>query len=157
MAAAPEQRRAAYTRIAAMISALVCSPDFLIDLGPDRVPVPGRKPVLEAIFELSGYEGPFHLLRYNGQRNADGSVTLRAATRFSCSPVLFTGRPCPAELMAGRAEAAAGPAAATDAGLVHARLSCTTHDGEKNRGILIEALRRQIESGQSRRRASSRR
>ena len=55
----PEQRRAAYTRIAAMISALLCSPDFSIDLGQIDF-LSGRKPVQEAILELTGYEGPFH-------------------------------------------------------------------------------------------------
>ncbi|MEO3693294.1 hypothetical protein [Roseateles paludis] len=79
-----EDRRAAYTRIAAMISALICSPDFQIDLGQIDF-LSGRKPMLEAIFELSGYEGPYHLLRYNGIRNADDSVTLRSNQVFVLS------------------------------------------------------------------------
>ena len=69
----PEERRASYTRIAAMISALLCSPDFGIDLGQIDF-LWGRKSVLEAFFELSGYGGPFHLLCYQGGRNEDGSV-----------------------------------------------------------------------------------
>jgi hypothetical protein len=95
----PEQRRAAYTRIAAMISALICSPDFQIDLGQIDF-LCGRKPMLEAIFELSGYEGPFHLLSYNGIRNADGSVTLRANQVFVLS-LFYSLDDLPPELLQG--------------------------------------------------------
>lgn len=95
----PEARRAAYTRIAAMISALICSPDFRIDLGQIDF-LCGRKPMLEAIFELSGYEGPFHLLQYNGQRNPDGSVLLRAHQVFVLS-LFYSLDALPPELLAG--------------------------------------------------------
>lgn len=97
--AAPEARRAAYTRIAAMISALICSPDFQIDLGQIDF-LAGRKPILEAIFELSGYEGPFHLLRYNGARNADGSITLRSNQVFVLS-LFYSLDALPPELIQG--------------------------------------------------------
>lgn len=76
-----DQRRAAYTRIAAMISSLLCSPDFQISLG-QIADLCGRKPILEAIFELSGYAGPFHLLDFHGQRNDDGSVRLQSNQIF---------------------------------------------------------------------------
>lgn len=95
----PEQRRAAYTRIAAMISALLCSPDFQIDLGQIEF-LAGRKPALEAIFELSGYEGPFHLLRYHGIRNANGSLTLKPNQVFVLS-LFYSLDDMPAELMSG--------------------------------------------------------
>lgn len=80
----PEDRRALYTRMAAMVTALVCSPDFRLDLN-QITQLAGRKSVLEAIFELSGYEGPFHLLHYNGGRNPDGSVTLNSGQIFVLS------------------------------------------------------------------------
>jgi hypothetical protein len=79
-----EQRRAVYTRVAAMISALVCSPDFQMDLR-QITQLCGLKPILESIFELSGYEGPFHLLAYHGMRNPDGGVALRANQVFVLS------------------------------------------------------------------------
>ena len=72
-----------------MISALLCSPDFSIDLGQIDF-LSGRKPVLEAIFELSGYEGPFHLLTYHGNRNADGSVNLAHLLVGSEGTLAFT-------------------------------------------------------------------
>jgi hypothetical protein len=80
----PEQRRAVYTRVAAMISALVCSPDFQMDMR-QITNLCGRKPILESIFELSGYEGPFHLLAYHGTRNADGGLSLRSNQVFVLS------------------------------------------------------------------------
>lgn len=95
----PEQRRAQYTRIAAMISALICAPDFQINLGQIDF-LCGRKPVLEAIFELSGYEGPFHLLTYNGAKNEDGSVTLRANQVFVLS-LFYSLDDLPPELLEG--------------------------------------------------------
>lgn len=95
----PEERRAVYTRIAAMISALLCSPDFLINLEQINFLV-GRKPMLEAIFELSGYEGPFHLLRYNGVRNADGSVLLKSQQVLVLS-LFYSLDSLPAELLEG--------------------------------------------------------
>ncbi|MDR7334705.1 hypothetical protein [Roseateles asaccharophilus] len=133
--ASPEERRAAYTRIAAMISALICSPDFLIDLGQIDF-LSGRKPMLEAIFELSGYEGPFHLLSYNGQRNADGGVTLRANQVFVLS-LFYSLDALPPELMQGVLKLPADQLLPLMVGwftapfVHHAR-------GEENRSILIE-------------------
>jgi len=131
----PEERRAAYTRIAAMISALICSPDFLIDLAQIEF-LAGRKPMLEAIFELSGYEGPFHLLRYNGQRNADGSVMLRANQVFVLS-LFYSLDALPPELIQGVLKLPPDQLLPLMVGwftapfVHHAR-------GEENRSILIE-------------------
>lgn len=131
----PEERRAAYTRIAAMISALICSPDFKIDLAQIDF-LCGRKPMLEAIFELSGYEGPFHLLQYNGVRNPDGSVTLRANQVFVLS-LFYSLDLLPPELMQGVLKLPPDQLLPLMVGwftapfVHHAR-------GEENRGILIE-------------------
>jgi HMW1C N-terminal len=95
----PEQRRAVYTRVAAMISALVCSPDFQIDLR-QITHLCGRKPILESIFELSGYEGPFHLLAYHGARNPDGGLTLRANQVFVLS-LFYSLDDLPEQLLQG--------------------------------------------------------
>lgn len=95
----PEQRRAAYTRIAAMISALLCSPDFAIDLNQINN-LCGRKPILESIFELSGYEGPFHLLRYHGIRSDDGSLALRSNQVFLLA-LFYSLDDLPTELLQG--------------------------------------------------------
>jgi hypothetical protein len=132
---APEDRRAAYTRIAAMISALICSPDFKIDLAQIDF-LCGRKPMLEAIFELSGYEGPFHLLQYNGVRNADGSVMLRANQVFVLS-LFYSLDLLPPELIQGVLKLPPDQLLPLMVGwftapfVHHAR-------GEENRGILIE-------------------
>lgn len=137
----PEQRRASYTRIAAMISALICAPDFQINLGQIDF-LCGRKPVLEAIFELSGYEGPFHLLTYNGIKNEDGSVTLRANQVFVLS-LFYSLDDLPAELLAGVLKLPADQLLPLMVGwftapfVHHAR-------GEANRSALIEACK-QIE------------
>lgn len=137
--APPEERRAAYTRIAAMISALICSPDFQINLGQIDF-LSGRKPMLEAIFELSGYEGPFHLLRYNGQRNPDGSVMLRANQVFVLS-LFYSLDALPPELMEGVLKLPPDQLLPLMVGwftapfVHHAR-------GEENRRILIEHCQR---------------
>lgn len=99
LGAAPEQRRAAYTRIAAMISALICSPDFQIEMGQIDY-ISSLKPVLEAIFELSGYGGPAHLLQYNGQKNPDGTRTLRGNQVFILC-LFFSLDDLPPELLQG--------------------------------------------------------
>lgn len=49
---------------------------------------------------MSGYEGPFHLLQYNGVRNADGSVTLRANQVLVLS-LFYSLDALPAELLEG--------------------------------------------------------
>ncbi len=95
----PEQRRAVYTRIAAMISALLCSPDFRMDMR-QITNLCGRKPILESIFELSGYEGPFHLLAYHGVRNPDGSLALRSNQVFVVS-LFYSLDDLPEELLQG--------------------------------------------------------
>lgn len=130
-----EKRRAAYTRIAAMISALLCSPDFQIDLGQIEF-LAGRKPALEAIFELSGYEGPFHLLRYHGQRNEDGSLTLRSNQVFVLS-LFYSLDALPPELIAGVLNLPPDQLLPLMLGWFTAPFVHHTQ-GEKNRGILIE-------------------
>lgn len=138
----PEERRAAYTRIAAMISALVCSPDFLIDLAQIEF-LAGRKPMLEAIFELSGYEGPFHLLRYNGTRNQDGSVMLRANQVFVLS-LFYSLDALPPELIQGVLKLPPDQLLPLLLGWFTAPF--VHHErGEQNRSILIEHCS-QIES-----------
>jgi len=130
-----EQRRAAYTRIAAMISALLCSPDFQIDLGQIEF-LAGRKPALEAIFELSGYEGPFHLLRYHGIRHANGNLTLRPNQVFVLS-LFYSLDDMPAELMAGVLKLPPDQLLPLMLGWFTAPFVHNAH-GEKNRGLLIE-------------------
>jgi len=130
-----EQRRAAYTRIAAMISALLCSPDFQIDLGQIEF-LAGRKPTLEAIFELSGYEGPFHLLRYHGIRNANGSLTLRANQVFVLS-LFYSLDDMPAELMSGVLKLPPDQLLPLMLGWFTAPFVHNAQ-GETNRGLLVE-------------------
>ncbi len=130
-----EQRRAAYTRIAAMISALLCSPDFQIDLAQIEF-LAGRKPALEAIFELSGYEGPFHLLRYHGIRNANGSLTLRPNQVFVLS-LFYSLDDMPAELMSGVLKLPPDQLLPLMLGWFTAPFVHNAN-GEKNRGLLIE-------------------
>lgn len=131
----PEERRAAYTRIAAMISALICSPDFQIDLAQIDF-LCGRKPMLEAIFELSGYEGPFHLLQYNGVRNPDGSVLLRANQVFVLS-LFYSLDLLPPELMQGVLKLPPDQLLPLMVGWFTAPFVHHPR-GEENRGILIE-------------------
>ncbi|WP_457445570.1 hypothetical protein [Roseateles sp. P5_E4] len=131
----PEQRRAAYTRIAAMISALLCSPDFQIDLGQIEF-LAGRKPALEAIFELSGYEGPFHLLRYHGIRNANGSLTLKPNQVFVLS-LFYSLDDMPAELMSGVLKLPPDQLLPLMLGWFTAPFVHNAQ-GETNRGLLIE-------------------
>jgi hypothetical protein len=138
----PEQRRASYTRIAAMISALLCSPDFSIDLGQIDF-LSGRKPVLEAIFELSGYEGPFHLLTYHGNRNADGSVNLKLNQVFVLS-LFYSLDSLPDELMAGVLQLPPEHLLPLVVGWFSAPFVHHAQ-GEKNRSLLIEHCSR-IES-----------
>lgn len=130
-----EQRRAAYTRIAAMISALLCSPDFQIDLGQIEF-LAGRKPALEAIFELSGYEGPFHLLRYHGIRNANGSLTLKPNQVFVLS-LFYSLDDMPAELMTGVLKLPPDQLLPLMLGWFTAPF-VHNDQGEKNRGLLID-------------------
>lgn len=130
-----EQRRAAYTRIAAMISALLCSPDFQIDLGQIEF-LAGRKPSLEAIFELSGYEGPFHLLRYLGIRHANGNLTLRPNQVFVLS-LFYSLDDMPAELMAGVLKLPPDQLLPLMLGWFTAPFVHNAQ-GEKNRGLLID-------------------
>ena len=131
----PELRRAAYTRIAAMISALLCSPDFLIDMGQIDFLV-GRKPMLEAIFELSGYEGPSHLLRYHGQRNPDGSFTLKANQVFILS-LFYSLDALPPEMIHGVLQLEPDQLLPLMVGWFTAPFVHHTM-GETNRGLLIE-------------------
>jgi hypothetical protein len=138
----PEQRRASYTRIAAMISALLCSPDFAIDLGQIDF-LAGRKPVLEAIFELSGYEGPFHLLRYHGASNADGSVNLKLNQVFVLS-LFYSLDSLPDELMGGVLQLPPEHLLPLVVGWFSAPFVHHAQ-GEKNRSLLIEHCSR-IES-----------
>lgn len=130
-----EQRRAAYTRIAAMISALLCSPDFQIDLGQIEF-LAGRKPVLEAFFELSGYEGPFHLLRYNGIRNPNGSLTLRPNQVFVLS-LFYSLDAMPPELMSGVLKLPPDQLLPLMLGWFTAPFVHAAH-GEANRGLLLD-------------------
>ncbi|MFG6468687.1 hypothetical protein [Roseateles sp. BYS87W] len=131
----PEERRAAYTRIAAMISALLCSPDFQITLGQIEFLV-GRKHMLEAIFELSGYEGPFHLLRYLGQRNPDGSVKLLANQVFVLS-LFYSLDSLPEELAQGVLKLPPEQLLPLMIGWITTPF--VHHErGERNRGLLIE-------------------
>jgi hypothetical protein len=94
-----EQRRAVYTRVAAMISALVCSPDFQLDMGQIDY-LSSLKPVLEAIFELSGYGGPAHLLQFHGKPNPDGTRSLNGVQVFVLS-MFFSLDGLPNELLQG--------------------------------------------------------
>ena len=130
-----EQRRAAYTRIAAMISALLCSPDFQIDLGQIEF-LAGRKPTLEAIFELSGYEGPFHLLRYHGIRHENGNLTLRPNQVFVLS-LFYSLDDMPAELMGGVLKLPPDQLLPLMLGWFTAPFVHNAQ-GETNRGLLIE-------------------
>ncbi|MFN8849678.1 MAG: hypothetical protein ACK5W4_08275 [Inhella sp.] len=93
------QRLAVYTRVAAMISALACSPAFQLTL-PQVTNLCSRKPILEAIFELSGFEGPGHLLRYHAAKNPDGSMTLTGNQVFMLS-LFYSLDTLPEELMEG--------------------------------------------------------
>lgn len=140
----PEERRASYTRIAAMISALLCSPDFQIDLGEIDF-LAGRKPMLEAIFELSGYEGPFHLLQYHGLKNQDGSVTLKANQVFVLS-LFYSLDALPEEIMAGVLQLPPDQLLPLMVGWFSAPFVHHAH-GERNRGLLIEHCSRIEQAG----------
>jgi hypothetical protein len=134
-----EERRASYTRIAAMISALLCAPDFQIDLGQIDF-LAGRKPMLEAIFELSGYDGPFHLLRYHGLRNSDGGFTLKGHQVFVLS-LFYSLDALPEEVMAGVLQLPPDQLLPLMVGWFSAPFVHHAQ-GEKNRGMLIEHCQR---------------
>ena len=130
------QRRAAYTRIAAMVSALLCSPDFQMNLG-QIASLCGRKPILEAIFELSGYAGPFHLLEFHGQRSEGGGVRLHANQIFVLA-LFYSLDDLPPSLLEGVLKLPAEQLLTAMAGwftapFVHSDL------GESNRRVLIDA------------------
>lgn len=131
----PEQRRAVYTRIAAMISALVCSPDFQLNMGQIDF-LSSLKPVLEAIFELSGYGGPAHLLQFHGTPNADGTRSLNGVQVFVLS-MFFSLDGLPNELLQGTLLLPPQQLLPLYAGWF---ASPFVHNarGEANRGVLIE-------------------
>jgi len=69
-------RRNSYTRMAAAISAHVCAPDFALTV-PQYNQLCASKWVLEAIFSLSGFEDPRHLVDYESRIDASGKVALK--------------------------------------------------------------------------------
>lgn len=131
----PERRRAAYTRIAAMISALICSPDFQLEMGQIDF-ISSLKPVLEAIFELSGYGGPEHLLQYVGKPNEDGTRTLHGVQVFVLS-LFYSLDNLPPELLQGVVQLPPNQMLPLYAGWF---ASPFVHHprGEQNRAVLIE-------------------
>jgi hypothetical protein len=79
-----EARRGFYTRIAAAVTCLVNSPHFLLTESQFGA-LCGRKATLEAIFELSGFAGPAHLMRFHAKTAPDGSLTMTGQQAFFLS------------------------------------------------------------------------
>ncbi|MGM9516473.1 hypothetical protein ACS5PK_19655 [Roseateles sp. DB2] len=80
----PAGLRAFYTRIAAAITCLVNAPAFRLTESQFAA-LCGRKATLEAIFDLSGFDGPAHLMRFHAKKNADGSLSMTGQQAFFLS------------------------------------------------------------------------
>lgn len=133
---APAKLRAFYTRIAAAISALVNSPNF--GLSEQQVGhISTRKPTLESIFELSGFDGPEHFIEFHAAASTDGTLKLTGGQVFFLALFYSLDR-MPDTLMAGVLQLPPNQLIMLTLGWLSAP-AVLTSQGESNRQALLNA------------------
>lgn len=132
-------RRAFYTRVAAAITALVNSPNFrLTETQVGHLST--RKPVLEAAFELSGFDGADHLLQFHATKAADGSLQLTGGQVFFLA-LFYSLDHMPDDLMQGVLQLPPNQLLMLALGWLSVP-AVLTPQGEKNRRMLLDAHER---------------
>lgn len=134
-----QEQRAFYTRIAAAITALVNSPSFRL-AEPQVAHLSTRKPVLEAIFELSGFGGPDHLLQFHAAKSADGSLQLTGGQVFFLA-LFYSLDHMPDDLSLGVLQLPPNQLLMLALGWLSVP-AVLTRQGEKNRRLLLDAHER---------------
>lgn len=132
------RRLSAYTRIASAITALTLRSGFTLTAA-QIAEICSVKPVLEAIFEVSGFEGADHLLNYFSQPSGrDQTLTLDQVFLLA---LYFSLDRAPPELVAAATALPPDRLVLLMAGWF---VSPCVHSaqGEQNRGLLIDAASR---------------
>lgn len=133
-----EKRRAFYTRLAAGITTLVNVPAFALN-EMQVAQLCAAKPTLEAVFELSGFDGPDHLLQIHGSVGG-GGIQLNARQAFFISLFYSLDR-LPPELMEGVLKLEPNLLLMLALGWLSAP-AVLTEQGEANRRALLNAHER---------------